>query len=721
MGVYNNLNFNTNHRLIRAELLTTPPKNPRPRNSMTNIKPTKYQTALIANSLKATILEHNKETTNLEVQEKYNWLEATIKQCLQQATNNEGLPNKWMTEKTINLLNQRADLIKTKNTNDNRKEIAKVSKDIKESIRKDRTHRRMEIIERHILQTGGIKKAYKELTNKKDWIVQMKNKNRLKENRRKGILGIATSYYKELYQHTTAEKVIELMETSSVPSIMQEEVEFALVSQKDDKAPGPDGINNEILKQAKETITPILTEIFNDILNTETIPQQWTESNIILLYKKGDQYDIGNYRPISLMSNLYKIFAKVLLRRMEMKLDEQQPIEQAGFRKDYSVLDHIHVVRQIIEKYAEYQLIYYLAFVDYSKAFDSLIHTNIWEALKRQGIEQKYIRVIRNVYKNSSAYIQLERKGAPFKIQKGVRQGDPLSPKLFSAVLEMIFRNFEWETLGLNIDGRTLTHLRFADDIVLFAKTPGDLCRMLNELASESEKVGLKLNPEKTKVMTNGPKSGIHVGASQISYVEEYIYLGQLISPKQNINKEIERRIANSWKSYWGLREVMKDKKIHIKTKSKLFNTCILPILIYGSQTWAITKNTTSKFDICQRAMERSMLGVKRRERKRNTNIRKKTKVQDATLKIKRLKWKWSGHMIRGKDKWSKIVTQWYPREGKRKRGRQQKRWDDDIRQVAGITWSRVARERPEWRRLEEAFANWQTDLQKLKKHEICE
>ncbi|KAJ8712370.1 hypothetical protein PYW07_000868 [Mythimna separata] len=119
--------------------------------------------------------------------------------------------------------------------------------------------------------------------------------------------------------------------------------------------------------------------------------------------------------------------------------------------------------------------------------------------------------------------------------------------------------------------------------------------------------------------------------------------------------------------------------------------------------------------------MERSMLGVKRRDRIRNINIRKKTKIQDVTLKIKRLKWKWSGHMIRGKEKWNKILTQWYPREGNRKRGRQQKRWDDDIRQVAGKTWTRVARERSEWSRLEEAFANWQTDLQKVKKHQIYE
>ena len=152
----------------------------------------------------------------------------------------------------------------------------------------------------------------------------------------------------------------------------------------------------------------------------------------------------------------------------------------------------------------KYQLAYYVAFIDYSKAFDSLLHGKIWEALLQQGIEHKYIRIIRNIYSRSTARIQLERKTDPFNVGKGVRQGDPLSPKLFSAVLESIFRKLNWEHYGINVDGVLLSHLRFADDIVLFANTSEDISRMINELATESEKVGLKLNPEK---MTNRKKN----------------------------------------------------------------------------------------------------------------------------------------------------------------------------------------------------------------------
>lgn len=290
---------------------------------------------------------------------------------------------------------------------------------------------------------------------------------------------------------------------------------------------------------------------------------------------------------------------------------------------------------------------------------------------------------------------------------------------MFSAVLESIFRRLNWEHLGIKVDGVFLSHLRFADDIVLLAKTSEDLNTMIKDLATESERVGLTLNPEKTRVMTNGNQHTIEVGNTIIDYTDEYIYLGQLITQKEPMQKEVDRRIANSWKRYWSLREAMKDKKLHINIKSKLFNTCILPVLTYGCQSWTLNQDILKKLATCQYAMERSMLNIKKSDRLKNLVIRNKTKTTDVTIKIKRLKWRWAGHVIRGHDKWSKRVTRWYPREGKKKRGRPHKRWDDDIRQVAGVMWNRVAQERKEWKRLEEAFADWQTDLGKITKQQI--
>jgi hypothetical protein len=425
-------------------------------------------------------------------------------------------------------------------------------------------------------------------------------------------------------------------------------VERAIDTQKKDKAPGPDGISNEILLSTRDIISPILANIFNNIFSTEVVPTQWTISNIILLFKKGDKNDISNYRPISLMSNIYKTFSKIILHRITTVLDENQPKEQAGFRSDYSVLDHIQTLKQIIEKYKEYGMPLYCSFVDYSKAFDSLDHNSIWEALKEQGVEHNFIRIIKNIYTNSKARIQLESKGNEIKIMRGVRQGDPLSPKLFSAVLEHIFRNVCFENCGIVLDGARLSHLRFADDLVILSNNPDQLQGMLQQISDESNKVGLQMNTEKTKVMTNRQRVPIKVDQGIIEYVGEYVYLGQIISASDIMDKEVDRRIANAWKRYWGLKEVMKNKNLSMAPKRKLFDTCILPVLTYGCQTWALTKKQLSKLTVCQHSMERSMMGVKRKDKKRLDDIRKQTRIEDITVKIRKLKWKWTGHMMRG-------------------------------------------------------------------------
>ncbi|GBP95843.1 hypothetical protein EVAR_65499_1 [Eumeta japonica] len=178
--------------MVRAELNSSQPKNPRPKINPEDIKLNRYSTEENVNSLNLKLKEYKRETKDAGIQEKYNWLERTIKTQLKRIKPRKKIQTTGY-QKTTNLLEQRSALISAKMTDNNRKEITKISKEIKENIRKDRRQRRMETIERHIRQTGGIKKAYKELTNKKEWIVKMKNSNGIKKIGRKEILNIATT------------------------------------------------------------------------------------------------------------------------------------------------------------------------------------------------------------------------------------------------------------------------------------------------------------------------------------------------------------------------------------------------------------------------------------------------------------------------------------------------------------------------------------------------
>ncbi|KAJ2948735.1 hypothetical protein O0L34_g7995 [Tuta absoluta] len=638
-GVICNLNFNTNHRMVRANMKDTPPKSRRiHQNKPDHVNQLRNQ--LSADELKEEIkLIQASQLENNNVTEICRNIENVINKC-KRANSKTKKGTEILSEHTKKLKEERASLIEIKpKTKEIRKTITEISKQLRTNIRKDRHNHRIETLERLIAKTGGTKRATKILQEKEEWIPKLKDSSGQDKTKRPDIINVATEYYKNLYAKATPGKEIELPDTSIVPYILKREVEAAIKSQKRDKTPGPDGIRNETLLEIKDYIVPTLTDVFNKILTTETIPQQWTASTISLLHKKGSKHDISNYRPISLMSNLYKVFAKIILSRITRILDENQPREQAGFRSNYSTVDHIHVVTQIFEKCKEYNITFYCCFIDYCKAFDSIEHSRIWEALKNQGVEHKYIRIMKNIYTGTTAKIKLEREGESIPIQRGVRQGDPLSPKLFSAVLEEVFRDIDWNNSGLNINSEKLTHLRFADDIVIFASTSEELQQMLGDLDIASKSVGLEMNKEKTKAMTNGDSSiEIKVSNNSINYVTEYIYLGQLISPNESTTKEIDRRIANAWKRYWSMKEVMKNKQMSIAIKSKLFDNCILPILTYGCQTWALTKALTKKLEVGQRAMERSMINKRRIDRMRNSDLRRKTKVANVTYKVKKLK-----------------------------------------------------------------------------------
>ena len=127
--------------------------------------------------------------------------------------------------------------------------------------------------------------------------------------------------------------------------------------------------------------------------------------------------------------------------------------------------------------------------------------------------------------------------------------------------------------------------------------------------------------------------------------------------------------------------------------------------MTYGSETWGLTKAVGRKLKTTQRKMQRVMLGITLRDKKRATWIREKTKVEDITCNIKRKKWSWAGHLMRRTDdRWTVKVTKWQPRDGNRSKGRPATRWRDEIRSFAGKNWERLTENRKNWKALGEAY-----------------
>lgn len=597
-----------------------------------------------------------------------------------------------------------------------------LNKSISKLIRRDLRRSNTLMIQRAIEQNRGSKVFVQQLG--RSHLTKLTKTSGKIVTSKPEILSEIYEYYGQLYASHSPHPTPDVKDTRAtltrhvtedLPDIGLEEIEAALGQLKNGKAPGEDGVTTELLKAAGKPVLKELRRIFNSVLFSGRTPKAWHRSLVILFFKKGDKTLLKNYRPISLLSHVYKLFSRVISNRLTRRLDEAQPAEQAGFRRGYGTIDHIHTVRQVIQKTKEYNQPLCMAFVDYEKAFDSVETWSVLEALQRCQVDWRYIEVLRCLYDAANMSVVLQNgQTEPVLLRRGVRQGDVISPKLFSAALQDMFGTLNWKRRGININGEYISHLRFADDIVILAETLQDLQEMVSSLAESSKHIGLRMNLDKTKIMFNelvDPRP-VAVNGVPLEVVQEYVYLGQTLRlGRNNFERESNRRIQLGWAAFRKLRQVF-SSPIPQCLKSKVFDQCVLPVMTYGAETWTLTAGLVHQFKVAQRAMERAMLGVSLRDRIRNDVIRQRSGVTDIAHRISKLKWQWAGHISRRTDgRWSRKVLEWRPRIGKRSVGRPETRWDDDIRRLAGVGWMRVAENREQWRALGETYVQQWTSM----------
>lgn len=256
---------------------------------------------------------------------------------------------------------------------------------------------------------------------------------------------------------------------------------------------------------------------------------------------------------------------------------------------------------------------------------------------------------------------------------------------------------------------KILNNLRYADDVAVISDNLADVEYMLKNLSEQSRISGLKINTEKTKILIPPqyvPLREVRIDSKVVEYVKEYVYLGQCMkNGKDNQTAEVNRRKKLAWAAFGKLHFIFKNKRLPTYQKVKVFNQCITPVITYGAETWALTRNIIKQLQITQRRMERIILGITLQDRKTNQWIRDKTKMPDIAVIIAGMKWRWAGHVARMDDtRWTKRIVNWRPWEGRRSVGRPMTRWRDDIKKVAGINWIGKAQKREEWKNLGEVY-----------------
>ena len=253
------------------------------------------------------------------------------------------------------------------------------------------------------------------------------------------------------------------------------------------------------------------------------------------------------------------------------------------------------------------------------------------ECLSEIGIDDKDLQIITKLYWEQSASGRTESgMTSEFKIKKGVRQGCVLSPNLFNLYTEKIFREVE-DMKGVYIGGVNINNLRYADDTVLLA-SPMFLQALLTAVNEKSKLYGMEMNIIKTKSMVISrnkpvPNISISVEGKPIQQVGRMVYLGYMATEDGKCDKEIKRRIGIARSAFESMAKILTSRN-SIELRSRIAKCYIWSTLLYGAETWTLTKVTSDKLEAFEMWLYRRMLRISWKEHKTNREVLHKMKTK---------------------------------------------------------------------------------------------
>lgn len=480
------------------------------------------------------------------------------------------------------------------------------------------------------------------------------------------------------------------METETGPSILISEVRTVIAQMKDGKAPGPDKLHAEFLKLLDDDGIKWLTEIFNLVYDTGDIPQQWLVSEFITIPKKTAAKKCSEYRTISLMSHLLKVFLKIIHRRIYKTMEEALAPTQFGFRDAVGTREALFSVQVLFQRCRDVNCDVYACFVDYAKAFDRVQHHRMIEILKNVGIDDKDRRIITNLYWNQTASVRVDGDHTEtVKILRGVRQGCVLSPLLFNIYSEYIFREaIDNAQEGILLNGQRLNNIRYADDTVVFADSMEDLKQLMDRITASSMNYGLDINRDKTKFMVISKKCvpnrlcQLTLNIGPIERTNKYIYLGTIINDQWDPSQEVKCRIEKSRNVFIKMASVLKSRDLTLNTKMRLVRCYVFSVLLYGVEAWTLTEASTKKLEAYEMWVYRRMLRVAWKDHVTNLEVlMRMSKEKEILNTIKVRKLEYLGHIMRNENRYQLLQCILQGKvEGKRSAGRRRISWLKNLR-----------------------------------------
>uniref|UniRef100_A0A803TNY9 Reverse transcriptase domain-containing protein n=1 Tax=Anolis carolinensis TaxID=28377 RepID=A0A803TNY9_ANOCA len=380
--------------------------------------------------------------------------------------------------------------------------------------------------------------------------------------------------------------------------ISHKEIDIAIRKLDPNKAPGPDGLTPIYYKRLKDDLLPHLQKVMNNALHQKQIPKSWKEANIILLPKdNSDPNNIKNYRPISLLNTDYKIFALIIVERLKLYLTNWIKEEQSGFLPDRSIKNNVRSLVNIIEYYEKHnQKEVAIMTVDAEKAFDR-INWDLFKMLMREiDIGNNFMNAIQAIYEDQTANIWVNGQSSnKIRVEKGTRQGCPLSPLIFVMSLELLLNNLRDDDnlKGLKIGKETYKLRAFADDLVCIIEDPlNNIKKWLREIEDFGKISGFRINKDKSMILTKNVSKERQSQISDITGMKtptKIKYLGIYLTTKNS--QLLQNNYINKWKEIKNYLKNWSSLKLSLLGRIAVIKSNVLPKMIYLFQNLPIIRN----------------------------------------------------------------------------------------------------------------------------------
>ncbi|KAK3557529.1 hypothetical protein QTP70_028486 [Hemibagrus guttatus] len=451
-------------------------------------------------------------------------------------------------------------------------------------------------------------------------------------------------YFEELMnEENEREKRVEGVNSveQKVDKIRKDEVRKALKRMKSGKAVGPDDIPVEVWKCLGEAAVEFLANLFNRVLESERMPEEWRRSVLVPIFKnKGDVQSCSNYRGIKLMSHTMKVWERVVEARLRKVVEICE--QQYGFMPRKSTTDAIFALRILMEKYRDGQKELHCVFVDLEKAYDRVPREELWYCMRKSGVAEKYVRVVQDMYERSRTVVRCAvGQTEEFKVKVGLHQGSALSPFLFAIVMDQLSEEVRRESPWT---------MMFADDIVICSESREQVEENLERWRFALERRGMKVSRSKTEYMCVNEREGsgtVRLQGEEVKKVQEFKYLGSTVQSNGECGKEVKKRVQAGWNGWRKVSGVLCDQKISARIKGKVYRTVVRPAMLYGLETVSLRKRQESELEVAELKMLRFSLGVTRLDRIRNEYIRGTAHVGRLGDKVREARLRWFGHVQR--------------------------------------------------------------------------